>query len=100
MKYASARAFLGGALRKGELATVRLENVETGACEEVAAAEVVLACGHSARDVFELCRNQGFAMEQKPFSVGVRIEHSQQAINQAQWGKASSIPPWALPNTS
>ena len=31
-------------------------------------------------------------MEQKPFSVGVRIEHSQQAINQAQWGKASKHP--------
>ena len=45
-----------------------------------------------ARDVFELCRIQGFAMEQKPFSVGVRIEHSQQAINQAQWGKASKHP--------
>lgn len=82
----------GWSFTEGKLATVQLENVETGACEEVAAAELVLACGHSARDVFELCRNQGFAMEQKPFSVGVRIEHSQQAINQAQWGKASKHP--------
>ena len=82
----------GWSFAEGKLATVQLENVETGACEEVAAAELVLACGHSARDVFELCRNQGFAMEQKPFSVGVRIEHSQQAINQAQWGKASKHP--------
>lgn len=82
----------GWSFAEGKLATVQLENVETGACEEVVAAELVLACGHSARDVFELCRNQGFAMEQKPFSVGVRIEHSQQAINQAQWGKASKHP--------
>lgn len=76
----------------GMLAAVRLENVETGECEEVPASKLVLACGHSARDVFELCRDTGLAMEQKPFSVGVRIEHSQQAISQAQWGEAAKHP--------
>ena len=76
----------------GRLAAVELEADDGSACEEVPAAELVLACGHSARDVFELCRDAGFAMEQKPFSVGVRIEHPQQAINQAQWGKASKHP--------
>lgn len=49
----------GWSFAEGELATVQLENVETGACEEVAVAELVLACGHSARDVFELSRNPG-----------------------------------------
>ncbi len=76
----------------GKLAEVSLENVETGQVSQVDAESVILACGHSARDVFELCRNEGFAMEQKPFSVGVRIEHPQALINESQWGKAASHP--------
>lgn len=77
---------------EGHLAVVELEGTESGVREELPASNVVLACGHSARDAFELCRDAGFAMEQKPFSVGVRIEHPQQAINQAQWGKAAHHP--------
>ena len=76
----------------GKLAAVQLENAVTGETKEVPVSELVLACGHSARDVFELCRSAGFSMEQKPFSVGVRIEHPQQAINQAQWGKVANHP--------
>lgn len=82
----------GWHFEEGHLAAVELESTESGVCEELPASNVVLACGHSARDVFELCRDAGFAMEQKPFSVGVRIEHPQQAINQAQWGKAAHHP--------
>lgn len=82
----------GWQFEDGKLASVELECAETPLCEEVPASELVLACGHSARDVFDLCRDQGFAMEQKPFSVGVRIEHPQTAINQAQWGKAAKHP--------
>lgn len=82
----------GWRFEEGHLAAVELEGTESGVCEELPASNVVLACGHSARDVFELCRDAGFAMEQKPFSVGVRIEHPQQAINQAQWGKAAHHP--------
>ena len=47
---------------------------------------LVLAPGHSARDTFELLRDAGIPMEPKPFAVGVRIEHSQQAISRAQYG--------------
>lgn len=82
----------GWSFCKGKLAGVSLENVETGQICSVEAESLILACGHSARDVFELCRNQGFAMEQKPFSVGVRIEHPQALINESQWGKAASHP--------
>lgn len=87
-----ATSFSGWHFEEGHLAAVELESTESGVCEELPASNVVLACGHSARDVFELCRDAGFAMEQKPFSVGVRIEHPQQAINQAQWGKAAHHP--------
>ena len=52
--------------------------------ELIPASRVVLACGHSARDTFELVRDAGVHMEQKPFSVGVRIEPPQQLINRSQ----------------
>ena len=60
--------------------------------ELIPASRVVLACGHSARDTFELVRDAGVHMEQKPFSVGVRIEHPQQLINRSQSGKAAGHP--------
>ncbi len=69
------------------------EATETSSVTEfVPANRVVLACGHSARDTFELVRDAGVRMEQKPFSVGVRIEHPQQLINRSQYGKAADHP--------
>lgn len=69
------------------------EATETSSVTEfVPAGRIVLACGHSARDTFELVRDAGVHMEQKPFSVGVRIEHPQQLINRSQYGKAADHP--------
>lgn len=48
---------------------------------------LILALGHSARDTFKMLYERGVKMSQKPFSVGVRIEHKQSAINLAQYGK-------------
>ncbi len=56
---------------------------------------VVLAIGHSARDTFEMLYNTGFAMEQKPFAMGVRIEHLQKDINYAQYGDFAKYLPAA-----
>ena len=75
---------LGGAVR-----SVVLEDSRTGAREAVEASRVIVACGHSARDIFELARDRGFALERKPFSMGVRIEHPQSLINRAQYGAAA-----------
>ncbi len=74
------------------LSAISLKNTSTGKTVRLPAQTLILACGHSARDVFELCKRKGFAMEQKPFSVGVRIEHPQSFINKAQWGSAASHP--------
>ncbi len=63
-----------------------------GAVTWVDADRMVLACGHSARDTFELLRDRGLRLEPKPFSVGVRIEHVQQAVNEAQYGRAARHP--------
>ena len=62
------------------------------AVRRIPARRVVLACGHSARDTFEAVRAAGAAMERKPFSAGVRIEHPQPAIDRAQYGHAASHP--------
>ena len=49
---------------------------------------LVLSPGHSARDTFQMLLEAGVPMEQKPFAIGVRIEHPQNAISLAQFGPA------------
>lgn len=49
--------------------------------------QVILAIGHSARDTFRYLNELGVPMEPKPFSMGVRIEHRQTMIDEAQYGK-------------
>lgn len=56
---------------------------------------VILAIGHSARDTFEKLNSLNIQMIQKPFAMGVRIEHSQSRINNAQYGKFSKFLPAA-----
>lgn len=46
---------------------------------------VILATGHSARDVFELFAQRGWAIEAKPFALGVRVEHPQALIDRLQY---------------
>ncbi len=47
----------------------------------------ILAIGHSARDTFEMLYKRDLRMEQKPFSIGMRVEHLQSWINEAQFGE-------------
>lgn len=55
---------------------------------------VVLAPGHSARDVFSMLQRLGVPMEKKPFSVGVRVEHPQEMIDLSQYGRPrGALPP-------
>ena len=46
---------------------------------------VILATGHSARDIYEICRNRGIELEIKPFAMGVRVEHPQELIDKIQY---------------
>lgn len=48
--------------------------------------EIIIATGHSARDTFKVLFENGVLMEQKPFAMGVRIEHLQEDINKALYG--------------
>ncbi len=61
---------------------------------EIACPLLVLAIGHSARDTFAMLQKRGVPMEAKSFAVGVRVEHPQAAINEAQYG---AHPPTGLP---
>jgi uncharacterized protein len=49
------------------------------------AASVILATGHSARDIFELLQKNNILIEAKPFALGVRVEHQQNLIDQVQY---------------
>jgi len=53
---------------------------------------VILAIGHSARDTAEMLHRRGLPMEQKPFAVGVRVEHPRVMIDQSQYGPAAGHP--------
>ena len=53
---------------------------------------LVLAIGHSSRDTFKMLFKSGLYYEDKAFAVGVRIEHSQEFINRAQYGVAAGHP--------
>ncbi|MSQ76688.1 MAG: FAD-dependent oxidoreductase, partial [Rhodoferax sp.] len=59
---------------------------------ELAAEQVVLALGHSARDTFAMLHARGVFMEAKPFSIGFRIEHPQSVIDRARWGRHAGHP--------
>ncbi len=76
-------------LDQGRLQAVEVRDVRTGAVERLEAHDLVLACGHSARDTLQMLLDAGLALERKPFSMGVRIEHLQQDIDRAQYGQAA-----------
>lgn len=61
--------------------------------EEIDTDCAVLAIGHSARDTFEMLLNKGIVIGQKPFSIGVRVEHSADSVNKSQYGNfAKKLP--------
>ncbi|CCK80799.1 NAD(P)/FAD-dependent oxidoreductase [Desulfobacula toluolica] len=64
----------------------RIKGVRTDN-DEFLADGVILATGHSARDVYMMLDRCGIALESKPFAMGVRVEHPQEIINFMQYGK-------------
>ncbi len=77
-------------IRDGALTGVRV-NTPDGE-EEIACQNVILAIGHSARDTMQMLCDRGLRAEQKPFAVGVRIEHPRDMIDRSQYGAAASHP--------
>ena len=69
-------------LRDGAIIGIQLEDGRERLGETV-----LLATGHSARDIFQLLANHGVAIEFKPYALGVRIEHPQPLIDEIQYGQ-------------
>jgi uncharacterized protein len=67
-------------LHKGEM-----RGVATQDGQEYTGESVILATGHSARDIFELLHKKGVKIEAKPFAMGVRVEHQQSLIDSIQY---------------
>lgn len=80
--------------RDGKLSSVYYQN--DGKNTELEADNLILAAGHSARDIFGLLLDKGIAVEQKAFSIGMRIEHLQRDLNISMYGENTPfniIPP-------
>lgn len=74
----------------------RITGVQTADGDVFEGHAVILATGHSARDVFELLARQQILIEAKPFALGVRIEHPQQLIDSIQYhcnNRGEFLPP-------
>ncbi len=63
----------------------KIKGVQLQSGENLLTDAVILATGHSARDVFEMLHRQNILIEAKPFALGVRIEHPQEIIDKVQY---------------
>jgi len=79
-------------ISNGELESVTITSPD-GGTEVLATNAMILATGHSARDTYELIKEANLEMEQKPLSIGVRMEHPQELIDRAQYGSEDRLPP-------
>lgn len=86
---------LGGEfLFSNKVSDLEIKNGEIKAviCNQIIETDyVILAIGHSARELFEKLYSKGIKMEKKNFSVGVRIEHRQEMINKSQYGEKCKL---------
>ena len=79
-------------VRDGQVYSLTVEGPEGP--YELPCRSLILAPGHSARDTFAMLHGLGVPMEQKAFAIGVRIEHAQSALSEAQYGPAwQKLPP-------
>ena len=86
------------ALTDLEMQRKKITGIVVNGKEKIAVEKLVLATGHSARDIYHLLAQKKIALQAKPFAMGVRIEHPQTLIDQMQYHCA--IRPTALPAAS
>ncbi len=73
-----------------------VQGIQTQSGEVINANKIILATGHSARDIFELLDRKKILIEAKPFALGVRAEHPQSLIDQIQYScdyRGEYLPP-------
>ncbi len=74
-------------IKAGEISSIEINNSETIKCNKL-----ILSCGHSARDIYEILNKREVFLEPKSFAIGVRIEHPQQIINEMQYHTKAMTP--------
>src|SRR5690606_25021839 len=77
----------------------RIAGIVLASGEKVRAEAVILATGHSARDIFSLLHRRRILIEPKPFALGLRVEHAQSLIDRIQYHCEVDRGPW-LPASS
>jgi uncharacterized protein len=81
---------------KNILKGIITKDVVSGEEKEIKSDALILATGHSARDIYELLDNKKILIEAKPFALGVRIEHPQHIIDSVQYhcdNRGEFLPP-------
>ena len=63
----------------------RFHGLRVNGDKEILGNNMILATGHSARDIFSMLYNKGLQLENKPFAMGVRLEHPQALIDEIQY---------------
>jgi uncharacterized protein len=72
-------------LKENKIESLVLENLESHKKDSVKIENLILATGHSARDIYELLHSKNILIEAKPFAMGVRVEHPQSLIDSKQY---------------
>ncbi|MHB8259390.1 MAG: NAD(P)/FAD-dependent oxidoreductase [Bacteroidia bacterium] len=85
---------------KEKVQSIQVTNLETNQTQSYEANYLLLATGHSARDIYQLLNTKNIAIQAKPFAMGVRIEHPQEIIDSIQYhlvpssgGRGAFLPP-------
>lgn len=94
------RGWGGETLFETRLAGLMIENaalrgvtaISQGRETQIETDTLILAIGHSARDTLRMLHGAGVPMAQKPFSVGLRVEHPQSLVNRSQYGRFAGHP--------
>lgn len=77
-------------IKKSKIVGIVVE--QASVTKEIEVDQLVLATGHSARDTYQMLYDHQVVMSQKPFAIGMRIEHLQSFINESQYGSFASHP--------
>ena len=70
------------------IAKGKIQGLRTSGGSEITADRIILAAGHSARDVYMLLKDRGVQIEKKGFAIGSRIEHPAEEIRKIQYGNS------------
>lgn len=79
-----------------EIESNKIKSITLNHNEKIHTDQLILATGHSARDIYELLHRKNILIEAKPFALGVRIEHPQSIIDQLQYKcetRPNELPP-------